>query len=264
MKSPTLFCSRLVGPDTHVLPAYLPAPNMGLLAVNAFLIDSAQPTLIDAGLPALAGEFMAELGRLIDPIKLRWIILTHNDPDHMGALWSLLESAPHARLVTSFLGLGKLDMLGPIDTQRVFLVNPGQQLWVGDRHLRVLKPPVYDAPETFALFDELTGSLFSSDSFGAVVSQPYEDARTIVQPELRRGMQLWGTVDAPWIHGIPERAFLETLDKWVELAPARVLSSHLAPWEGDPSRLFEIMRGLPMTPPFVGPDQEALLNLMSA
>jgi flavorubredoxin len=73
--------------------------------------------------------------RLAGPADVRWIWLTHPDRDHTGALFDLLEAAPQARLVTTFLGAGILSTQWPLPLDRVYLLNPGQSLEVGDRTL---------------------------------------------------------------------------------------------------------------------------------
>jgi flavorubredoxin len=79
----------------------------------------------------------------------------------------ILEAAPAARLVTTFLGLGILSMEHPIVPDRVFLLNPGQSIDIGDRRLTAFRSPVYDRPATTGFYDELIGTCFTSDCFGA-------------------------------------------------------------------------------------------------
>ena len=67
MEQPTLFPSRTVGTDIELLPSYVPLPGLGVLPVNAFLIRSSEPVLVDTGLAALRDDFMPALRRLIDP-----------------------------------------------------------------------------------------------------------------------------------------------------------------------------------------------------
>ena len=61
--------------------------------------------------------------------------------------------AARARLITTFIGLGKLGLVFPVPPQRVRFLNPGERLELGDRALTVIKPPLYDAPETTAVTD---------------------------------------------------------------------------------------------------------------
>lgn len=249
--------------DTHRLTAYAPLPGLGLLPVNAFVIRAAQPVLVDTGLAAQRDNFLQALGSVVDPAELRWIWVTHMDADHIGNLLAVLDAAPDARLVTTYLGMGKAGLMG-LPLERCYLVNPGQSLQVGDRELLAVKPPVYDAPETTGLLDRRSGTLFSSDSFGALLQEAAEDAEQISDSALREGMQLWAGVDAPWLQLIDEVKFQASVDALANLKPARLLSSHLPPASGRLLKaLVSNLKDAPARPAFMGPDQ-AQLELMMA
>ena len=82
--------------------------------------------------------------------------------DHLGNIEAVLTEAPNARVVTSYIGMAKMGLHGlPLD--RVYLLNAGQSLNVGDRELLAVKPPTFDAPETTGLFDPTSQSLISAD-----------------------------------------------------------------------------------------------------
>src|SRR5690606_14274500 len=148
MDVPTMMEPRVVARDTTLISATLPIPGLGVLPVNAFAIRAREPVLVDTGVIALGDAYLEQICATLDPAELRWIWLTHTDADHTGALDRLLALAPRARVVTSFLGMGKLGLVRPLPSERVFLINPGQTLNVGDRTLVAVRPPVYDAPET--------------------------------------------------------------------------------------------------------------------
>ncbi len=186
MNAPRMLPARPVTPDISILTAHVPLPGFGLLHVNAFVLRAAEPVLIDTGVVALAPELMDSLRSCIEVSELRWIWLTHADPDHLGSVQQVLEEAPQAKLVTTYLGAGKLSLSGPVPLERIYLLNPGQQLDVGDRQLLAVRPPIYDAPETTAVFDRSTGVLFSADSFGALLPEPAEEARALEAGTLRR------------------------------------------------------------------------------
>ncbi|QKQ26676.1 MBL fold metallo-hydrolase [Candidatus Reidiella endopervernicosa] len=90
---------------------------------------------------------------VVDPKDLRWIWITHADMDHLGNLEAVLSEATNARIVTTYIGMAKMGLHG-LPLVRVFLLNPGQSLNVGDRQLMAVKPPTYDAPETTGLLDK--------------------------------------------------------------------------------------------------------------
>ena len=56
-------------------------------------------------------------------------------------------------------------------------VNPGQKITLGDRTLTAVKPPAFDNPSTTGFHDETSGAFFSSDCFGALLSDRAAERR---------------------------------------------------------------------------------------
>lgn len=262
MDAPILADSATVAPDTHSIPSYLPIPGFGVLPVNAYLLQAAEPVLVDTGLRALSGAFLERLGSLIDPADIRWIWLTHADPDHIGSLSEVLDKAPEARVVTTYLGMGKLGLHG-IRQDRVLLLNPGQFLDAGDRRLTAFRPPCFDAPETTGFMDTRRGTVFTADCFGALLPAPASDVRELEPEQLREGLTTWATVDAPWLHLLDEGKFSRTLDDFRRLGAEWLLSAHLPPAAGMADTLTDLLAAAPSASPFVGPDQAALERMIA-
>lgn len=246
--------------DTFLLPSYCPIPGLGVLPMHALLIRGAQPILIDTGPSATSGAFIQALGQLINLEDLRWIWLTHADPDHVGALAAILERAPAARVVTTFLGLGKLGLLGLVPPDRAYLLNPGQRLDAGDRELIGLRPPVYDAPETLGVFDTRTRALFPADAFGALLAEPALDAGEIGRSALRDGLLTWASIDAPWLEHLPRGALARALASVRRLGARHIYGAHLPPAHGLDDTLTELLLAACGRAAFIGPDQRALLG----
>ena len=261
MDVPTMIGSRSAAADTTSLVSYFPIPFYGLLPINAFLLRSAQPVLVDTGLSALRDSFLNHLRSLIDLKDLQWLWLTHTDADHMGNLLPILAEAPNVRIVTTFLGMGKM-MLHQLPLDRVYLLNPGQELDVGDRKLLCLKPPSFDAPETTALFDTKTRVLFSADCFGALMEEPAETAMDIAADNLREGMVTWTTIDAPWLATADKSQWNLLLHRVRSLESSVILSSHLPPAVGLTETLLQHLASAYSATPFSGPDQATLESLM--
>lgn len=265
MDVPKMLEAIRVAEDTWQLPAYTPVPGLGVVPVNAFLLKGAEPVLVDTGMPTVRDDFMRTLRSLIAPEDLRWIWLTHTDPDHTGALEQVLAEAPRARVVTTFLGMGKMGVAGrPLPPERVHLLNPGQSLELADRALVALRPPTFDAPETTALLDARTRALFSSDCFGANLPAPAANAAELAPATLREGVVTWATLDSPWLHAVEQRRLAAALDDVRRLEPEVVLSAHLPPARGLLDTLAAHLRAARTAAPFVGPDQAALLGMLGA
>ena len=250
-------------PDIEVVPSYFPIPGLGILPVNAFVLKAAQPVLVDTGLVPLGDEFMGKLSTVIDPADLRWLWLTHTDQDHIGSLWSVLEAAPKLRIITTYLAVGKMSLFAPLPMDRIYLLNPGQSIDVGDRELTAIKPPSYDAPETTGFYDPKSAAFFSSDCFGALMSEPVDNAAGMGAENLRNGMVSWATVDAPWLNNVDRILFAKGLDYVRKLSPKLICSAHLPIAREMIEELLENLRAAPEAQPFVGPDQQALEAMLA-
>jgi hypothetical protein len=269
MNGPISFGAFSAAPKVTCLRSTTPVPGFGVLPVNAFVIDAPQPVLIDTGLPALVDQTIASLAQRIDPTDLGWIWLTHCDADHVGALEPLLDLAPRARIVTNYLGMGKLSMRLALPPERFYLINPGQSLDVGDRSLQAVALPSYDAPETMGVFDPVSRSLFSSDCFGALLDESYaarpvDDVAGIEAASVVEGLSTWAMVDAPWLARVDDASFRSSLSELERLGAVHVLSAHLPPAPGKLAWLLEQLDRSRGRDPFVGPDQAALEAMLGA
>jgi hypothetical protein len=249
-------------PDVSVLGDYLEVPGLGFLPVNAFVIHAAQPVVVDTGLGLPDRDFVASLAEVIDPADVRWIWLTHPDRDHTGGLFALLDAAPQARVVTTFTGAGIMSAERPLPMSRIYLLNPGQSLDIGDRRLTGFRPPLFDNPSTVGILDTSTGVCFSSDCFGAplptVDLATAEDAAAAGADDLRTALLLWATVDSPWVHAVDPAKFAASFAPLRDFGPTTILSTHLPPVTGDGAALFAALLDAPHATPFTGPDQAAL------
>jgi len=252
-----------VAADTTSLSTIVPVGDLGLLHVNAFIIKAAMPVLVDTGPAALREPFLAALARSIDPADLRYVFMSHMDADHLGNLAAVLEVAPQATVITNFLGMAKMGLLGH-DTSRVQLIGPGQELDLGDRRLVPLKPPYYDAPETTGFFDTRTRVLFSADAFGALLPAAETDAAAIDHETLREGMLKWAAIDAPWLSTADPQAFGGLLRQIERLDPSAIISGHLPVARGVTGRLARNLNEALSAGVFDVPDHDTFERLIGA
>ncbi len=254
-------------PDVTVLNDHLPVPTIGFLPVNAFVLHSSEPVVVDTGVSLPDRGFMDLLGSVIDPADVRWIWLTHPDRDHTGAIFDLLEAAPQAKVVTTFLSVGIMSTATPLPMDRVHLINPGQTLDVGDRTLTAFRPPLFDSPATVGFYDPKSRTCISSDCFGAPMASPDlaegDDVRDVPADDLRSAQLLWATVDSPWVHVADQDTFMRTVEPIRAMDPETILSSHLPPVVGGTAACLDMLAVAPMADPYVGPDQKALEEMLA-
>jgi hypothetical protein len=256
-----------MGADVTVLSDHAEVPGIGFLPVNTFVLHAEQPLVIDTGLSNPDKDFVSELAEVIDPQDVRWVWITHPDRDHTGGLWKLLEAAPNARLVTTFIGVGIMSTEWAVPMDRVYLLNPGQSLDLGDRTVTGHRPPLFDNPATVGLLDDKTGSLFSSDCFGGPMTSAElasgNDARAVSDEERRAAQLLWAAIDSPWVRSVDQHKFAASVNTYRALDPSAIYSTHMPPAVGMNDQLFAVLNEAPDVPEFVGPDQQALEALLA-
>lgn len=251
-------------PDTWVLPSYLPVVGFGLITVNAYLILGEEPVLVDTGMPVVREDFLAALWSLIEPAELSWIVLSHDDADHTGSLMAVMEAAPQARVVTQYIGFARLETAFELDPKRMWMVNPGGRLDVGDRELVFLRPPVFDSPATSAVYDPTTTILFSADSFGAFIPEVVQDVTDIPEADFRQGFGIFNYANHPWTLLVDGAKFGTELDVIRRLDPAIIASCHSPLARGRTADHLDALAKIPDSEPMSGPDQEAFEAMFAA
>jgi flavorubredoxin len=249
--------------NLEILPAHFPVPGAGFLPVNAFVIKAKEPVLVDTGMGLDGKEFMNALESVINPRDLKWVWLTHDDADHTGNLQMVLETAPDARLVGNSLAMMRISSAWPVPMDRVYWLNPGDMIWVGDRNLTAVRPPLFDNPTTIGLYDEKSEVFFSADCFGSIISSPVQSADDLAEEELAQGLAGWASLDNPWVHMVKSDKFKLALDRIRQIAPKMILSAHLPPSAGKTEQFLKLLETVPDSTPAIAPDQKALEQILA-
>jgi hypothetical protein len=246
--------------DIEVLPAHFPIPGAGFLPVNAFVIKAREPVLVDTGMGIESEEFMKALESTIDPQDLRWVWLTHDDADHTGNIQKVLEAAPSARLAANSLAVLRMSTAWPVPMHRVYWLNSGDTISVGDRKLTAVRPPLFDNPTTIGIYDNKSEAFFSADCFGAIIPSPAQNADDVTEEDLAQGIISWASADSPWVHIVERSEFSQTLIR--QITPKLILSAHLPPARGRTEQFLDLLAKVPTSTPFVAPSQTALEHML--
>jgi flavorubredoxin len=249
--------------DIEVIPAHFPIPGAGFLPVNAFVIKAKEPVLVDTGMGIESEEFLKALESIIDLHDLKWVWLTHDDADHTGNIQKVLEAAPSARLAVNSLAMLRMSTAWPVPIHRVYWLNSGDSIRVGDRKLTAVRPPLFDNPTTIGIYDSKSEAFFSADCFGALIPSPSQNADDVPEGYLAQGMITWASADSPWVHMVEPSTIGQALDRIRQMAPKMILSAHLPPAQGKTEQLLEFLARVPTSPPFVAPNQTALEQILA-
>ena len=162
---PPLSLPQALGPDVHLLrgrPEPAPDDDGLVVPIDALVLRDGEPLLVDAGAAPLADAFWSQLEAVVDPVDLRWIFLSHEEPDHVGNLPLLLERCPAATVVT-IRELGRrLRAQLDVPLARCRWVSDGERTELGGRRIVALRPPAYDTATTRGLLDEASGTYWAA------------------------------------------------------------------------------------------------------
>jgi glyoxylase-like metal-dependent hydrolase (beta-lactamase superfamily II) len=251
--------------DVHVFPVNLHLPGAGFLPVNAYLLMAEEPVLIDTGIGLDGDDFIAAVSSVVDLRELKWVWLTHDDADHTGSIQRVMELAPNAKLITHGFSALRMSTWWPVPMDRVHAIRFGDEIYVGDRTLTAVAPPLFDNPMSTGVLDGSTGALFSVDAFGAIIPEPTQDASEVPPEALAGGMLGWATSDSPWAHAVDRSRFNQILDLVRRLQPTRIYSSHLPAASGTSlDEFLGVLEKVPDAEPFMPPDSQQFAEMIAA
>src|ERR671915_2266864 len=153
------------------------------ITYNQFLVDDRQPMLIHTGPMGMYKKIEEKIKEVIPLQKLAYVAFLHFESDEWGGM-AFLESAD-AELVCSDLS-SKLNLTGwyNIPTDHISFWD-NEILKTGKKQFRFIMTPHVHHWDSMMVFEETTGSLFSSDLYIQWGDQP-----PIVRENLGREMCL--------------------------------------------------------------------------
>ncbi len=252
-----------VAEETFVIPGGLPVPTVGILPVNAMVIRGEEPMLLDTLATVQRDEFLTKAFSIVDPDDVKWIFISHEDRDHSGSLGVLLERCPNAKIVTNFLGLGKLSEEFHIPPERAYFLNDGDSMTIGDRTVTAVRPPLYDSSATRGLFDSKTGVYFSADCFGTGVRELVRYVDELDPKEFEEGFFWMNRVNHVWFHHIPPDVIEETAVHVRRLDPDQIVSGHGPVARHDPLKLCDWITNIGEMDPVPMPSQEDFEKMLA-
>ncbi|MEZ5195932.1 MAG: FprA family A-type flavoprotein [Bacteroidales bacterium] len=132
---------------------------------NSYFIDAEKKTVVDTVKERFWDDYYAKLKQLVNPEEIRYIVVSHTEPDHSGCLRNLLNVAPNATVVGSSNAIRYLkDMIGPEFPHQV--VRGGQTIDLGNKTLHVIGAPNLHWPDSIYTWLPDDRVLFTCDSFG--------------------------------------------------------------------------------------------------
>lgn len=241
-----------VAPDTFVIRAAMHSLGGFATNLNSMVIRAREPIVVDTGIVTSRDDWFRDLFSLVEAEQVRWIYVTHDDPDHAGNLVEALERCPHATVIASRGGSFRTSACLGVPLERIRMVDDGEVLDLGDRVLRAVRPPVYDSPYTRGLFDPTTGVFYASDAFCAPMPRDLVDYVDQMSDEMwTEGMARFHHYSlCPWISLVDEGRLRAEVEKLASLGIEVIVGAHTPVIRGTAvQRAFDQMAKLPSAVP---------------
>jgi flavorubredoxin len=150
------------------ISTYAPETRMSF---NQFLIDDDQPALVHTGTFSMYADVRAAVAQVLDPSRLRYVIVAHFEADECGGMGRFVAEAPQSMLACSAVGapinLQQWDYAGSVKG-----MQDGDVIDLGRHRLRFWETPHVHHWDSMMVVEETTASLFPSDLFIQPNDQP--------------------------------------------------------------------------------------------
>ncbi|MFX1561276.1 MAG: FprA family A-type flavoprotein [Promethearchaeota archaeon] len=136
------------------------------VSYNSFLIVDEKIAIVEGVKDIFSDEWLANIGELVDPSKIDYIILNHMEPDHTGSLHDIAELAPNAKIVYTDKAAARQKSFFDVGLEEV-IVEDLQEISLGSKTLQFVHTKFLHWPETMMTYIKEDEILFSCDAFGA-------------------------------------------------------------------------------------------------
>lgn len=137
------------------------------MCYNSYLVLDDKTAIMDTADPRCEAEWLEKLSAALDGRTPDYLILHHMEPDHSGAVATVMERFPSLQVVCSAQAAKFLpQFFEHFDTKRIKVVKEGDEICLGHHTLRFLQATFVHWPEVIMTYCPEDRLLFSADGFG--------------------------------------------------------------------------------------------------
>lgn len=133
---------------------------------NNYLIMDDEITLIDTVKHDFADSMLKNIRSVVDPSKIKHMVVNHIENDHATGLDSIMELIPNATVYLTEKGKKGLEKFFDITKWNMKVVKTGDTLTIGKRTLLFLETPMLHWPDSMMTYIKEDKVLVSQDGFG--------------------------------------------------------------------------------------------------
>lgn len=255
-----------IAPEAHLIQSFWHAPGAPVgVHFNTMVLAGREPVVFDTGLAADEQGWLDAVKAVVEPDDIRWIVLSHDDPDHTGNLQAAMVEFPNASVVASWWMTERMMGSVEIDPRRLRWLVSGDTLDIGDRTLIFQRPPLFDNPTTRVVFDPSTGLLWGGDLGAALAPEPVLSAEESDDDELAASFVPVHRLMSPWAAMVDEARYQSAVDQIARFDITTWANTHGPLYEGRfVGRAIELLRQVPSAPEPTEPNQADLDDIVSS
>lgn len=202
---------------------------------NSYLLTTDKPTVIDTVDIAYGREYVENLGKIIDPESIEYIVINHVEPDHAGALPALAAKAAKAKIVTTEIAADLLRDMFKLHNRDFIVVKNGDTLDIGGKTLKFFETPYLHTEETMITYAVEDKILFPCDIFSTHIANQElfnDNAKGEYIEDFKVYYNLIMSPHRPYVR--------EMLDKIKDLDVKMIAPSHGYILREDPQRFIKL------------------------
>lgn len=144
---------------------------------NNYLLLDDEITLIDTVKHDFAEATLHCIENLVDPSRIRHVVVNHIENDHASSLDRIMELAPEATIHITAKGKAGIDRFFDTSKWNVRIVKTGDTLKIGRMTLQFIETSMIHWPDSMMTYVAEEKILFSQDAFGQHIAsaERYDD-----------------------------------------------------------------------------------------
>lgn len=203
---------------------------------NSYLIKDEKTVLIDTVWEPLTDRFIENLSEVVDISSIDYVVMNHLEPDHSGALPTIMEYIPNATIIVSKRGEETIKRHFH-KNWNLKIVSSGEKINIGKNDLMFIEAAMLHWPDTMFTYLVQQNILFSNDAFGQhfASSDIFNDQVDEIEV-YQEALKYYANILTPFSKMVTKK--IEEL-KGLNLPIDMIAPSHGIIWRKEPMRIVE-------------------------
>ncbi len=149
--------------DTHLFENIWPLTKG--VSYNSYLIVDEKTALIDTVKVNKMKEYIEKINQILDGKPLDYLIINHMEPDHSGAISSIVHAFPNVKIVGNKKTFEFIKAMYHFEGN-FYEVKEEDEINLGKKTLKFYMTPMVHWPETMMTYEITNKIIFAGDAFG--------------------------------------------------------------------------------------------------